>query len=162
LSLEIQPLRRRVNDILPMADYFLRLSSGKHGHARIELSKDARHLLANYSWSGNVRELRNTMERLSLLYDEDSNVMEMLREFLSGEEDYFDKRKQQQYPASAQNSSSAVQSLSVGNSNLNMNQMKRQLAIDALAGCEGNKTKAAKQLCITRHTLDRLLKQTDF
>jgi PAS domain S-box-containing protein len=161
LSLEIQPLWRRENDILPLADYFLRLSSGKHGNAKIELTMDAQHLLTNYPWPGNVRELRNTMERLSLLYEEDGNIMALLSEFLSGDEDYFDMRKQQQYPTSVHNSAS-VQSLSVSNINLNMNQMKRQLAIDALAACEGNKTKAAKQLCITRHTLDRLLRQTNF
>ncbi len=66
VKIEIPPLRKRREDIRPLADYFLKMFSSKYGKD-IALSEDAYFVLENHTWPGNVRELRNTMERLCIL-----------------------------------------------------------------------------------------------
>ncbi|PWU01186.1 MAG: hypothetical protein C5B51_23500 [Terriglobia bacterium] len=59
--IRVPPLRERVEDILPLAEYFLRQHS-----ANAVLSPDARAALQRYSWPGNVRELRNAVANAAL------------------------------------------------------------------------------------------------
>jgi DNA-binding NtrC family response regulator len=66
IPVEVPPLREREGDILELADYFLQ----EFGHERglsFQLSEDARRALEQYSYPGNVRELRNIMERVTVL-----------------------------------------------------------------------------------------------
>jgi len=65
--LQMPPLRERREDILLLAEHFLRRCARKHGLKLPGLSDAARSLLANYSWPGNVRELQNTIERAVIL-----------------------------------------------------------------------------------------------
>lgn len=59
----VPPLRERLADILPLAEYFLTTMRAKHGKQKSKLSEDARHQLQGYKWPGNVRELRTAVER---------------------------------------------------------------------------------------------------
>jgi Nif-specific regulatory protein len=61
------PLRDRPEDILPLAEYFLKVFSGRAGKAAMKMSPDARRRLQAHSWPGNVRELKNVMERAVFL-----------------------------------------------------------------------------------------------
>lgn len=64
LSFELPPLRNRREDIIPLAEHFLRqLSRGNH----YELSPEDKEALVNYDFPGNVRELRNIIERALIL-----------------------------------------------------------------------------------------------
>jgi DNA-binding NtrC family response regulator len=70
IQLRIPPLRERVEDIPVLADWFL-------NHLKIDLYRDSLHLadgvmqaLQSYSWPGNIRELRNVLERAALLCDD--------------------------------------------------------------------------------------------
>ncbi len=63
VELSIPPLRERREDILPLANQFL--SELTEGHSR--LSSPVSEILERYPWPGNIRELRNAMERASLL-----------------------------------------------------------------------------------------------
>lgn len=63
LTLALPPLRERRADILPLADHLLGALRGAHGRAHVELGESARRVLAAYSWPGNIRELRNALER---------------------------------------------------------------------------------------------------
>jgi DNA-binding NtrC family response regulator len=67
ITLALPPLRERPNDILPLADHFLKQTktAGRDGTPR--LSDSAREALVRYRWPGNVRELRNVIERASLI-----------------------------------------------------------------------------------------------
>ncbi len=70
IPITIPPLRERGDDILQLADYFLKKYSRNQGHNQnLFLSPEAKELLLNYSWPGNVRELENFMERMSILCD---------------------------------------------------------------------------------------------
>jgi two-component system nitrogen regulation response regulator NtrX len=64
----VPPLRERAEDIVLLAEHFLREFATAYGRKPKELAKDAADALTAYSWPGNVRELRNLMERLVILY----------------------------------------------------------------------------------------------
>jgi two-component system nitrogen regulation response regulator NtrX len=64
----VPPLRERAEDIVMLAEHFLREFATAYGRKPKELAKDAADALTAYSWPGNVRELRNLMERLVILY----------------------------------------------------------------------------------------------
>ena len=69
VPLRIPPLRERVQDIGPLAQYFLRKANEKGLSAKI-LDSEAIAAMQAYEWPGNVRELENMMYRLSALYSE--------------------------------------------------------------------------------------------
>jgi Nif-specific regulatory protein len=66
-SLRVPPLRERPEDILALAELFLRRFGDEHGRPHPGLSPEAAAALAAYAWPGNIRELKNEMERASLL-----------------------------------------------------------------------------------------------
>jgi DNA-binding NtrC family response regulator len=64
IQIKIPPLRERREDILPLFQHFLRLSSEAHHLPRPTLTFEATERLERYAWPGNVRELKNAAERL--------------------------------------------------------------------------------------------------
>jgi DNA-binding NtrC family response regulator len=66
LALAVPPLRERRADILPLADHLLAMLRAIHGRQNVELSDATRHMLSAYDWPGNIRELRNALERAVL------------------------------------------------------------------------------------------------
>jgi two-component system nitrogen regulation response regulator NtrX len=67
LPLHVPPLRERRADITMLAEHFLALFAAAEGRAPLTLADDARALLEDYHWPGNVREMRNLMERAVVL-----------------------------------------------------------------------------------------------
>jgi DNA-binding NtrC family response regulator len=67
VPIHIKPLREHKSDILPIAEYYLDFFSKKHSGKRFYLSEDAKKSIVSYSWPGNIRELKNTVERLCVL-----------------------------------------------------------------------------------------------
>ncbi len=65
--IEIPPLRERAEDILPLAEYFLRKAQKKISGSAQRFSPEAAKALKDYSWPGNVRELEHTVERMLIL-----------------------------------------------------------------------------------------------
>jgi two-component system, NtrC family, response regulator AtoC len=63
LPLGVPPLRERRQDILPLADYLLVGLGAIHNRPTWKLTEASRRMLAAYSWPGNIRELRNALER---------------------------------------------------------------------------------------------------
>ncbi len=66
-TIEIPPLRERREDIVPLAEYFLDRFSKEYKKPKLHLSEEAKEILMNHEWRGNVRELKNLMERLVIL-----------------------------------------------------------------------------------------------
>ena len=66
-DIEVPPLRRRGEDIVPLARAFLRTFAHKSRQKLPELTQAAQTALTNYGWPGNVRELRNLIERAVML-----------------------------------------------------------------------------------------------
>jgi two-component system nitrogen regulation response regulator NtrX len=67
LPIEVPPLRNRGNDIVLLAEHFLRRYAAESGMPKKRLSAGAAAKLKAYHWPGNVRELRNVIERLAIL-----------------------------------------------------------------------------------------------
>ncbi|HEX7193020.1 MAG TPA: sigma-54 dependent transcriptional regulator [Thermoanaerobaculia bacterium] len=72
VPIEVPPLRARGDDIILLAEHFLRRFAAEAGVPRKKLSSGAGSKLRGYSWPGNVRELRNVIERLAILLPGDT------------------------------------------------------------------------------------------
>jgi transcriptional regulator with GAF, ATPase, and Fis domain len=68
-AIALPPLRERREDVLPLAEAFLGEFARSLGRPPSGVSRDARKLLMDYDWPGNVRELRNILERAAILCD---------------------------------------------------------------------------------------------
>ena len=69
ITLEVPPLRNRPADIVPAAETFLDSICRQLGKRTPTFTPEARRLLEGYSWPGNLRELRNVIERAAVLSD---------------------------------------------------------------------------------------------
>ncbi|KYG60337.1 sigma-54-dependent Fis family transcriptional regulator [Bdellovibrio bacteriovorus] len=67
VPIEVPPLRERMEDILPLAQYFLKKFSLRHHSVEKHFASDVGSYLLSHSWWGNVRELENTIERAVVL-----------------------------------------------------------------------------------------------
>jgi len=65
--IEVPPLRNRRADLPMLVAHLLRQTAAKLGRASIDIDRDAIDVLASYDWPGNIRELRNVLERASVL-----------------------------------------------------------------------------------------------
>jgi two-component system response regulator HydG len=66
---ELPPLRERKNDIVPLAERFIKIFNEKYHRSVEGISSEASDKLREYSWSGNIRELRNAVEKAVILAD---------------------------------------------------------------------------------------------
>ncbi|MEP7264244.1 MAG: sigma-54 dependent transcriptional regulator [Bacteroidota bacterium] len=81
-EIKLPALRDRIMDIEPLANYFVNLFSSKTNKKIKPLSKDFTEVLKQYSWNGNIRELKNIIERSVILADADELTIDNLpREF---------------------------------------------------------------------------------
>jgi transcriptional regulator with PAS, ATPase and Fis domain len=67
VNLELQPLRERPGDILPLTRHFIEVYSRRLGYGAIRLSPDAEQKLESYGWPGNIRELENVIHHTLLV-----------------------------------------------------------------------------------------------
>ena len=76
LTLAVPPLRERRADIIPLAEHLLSVVSLVHGRVETRLSESSQRMLTAYSWPGNIRELRNTLERAVVFFRHSMNAAE--------------------------------------------------------------------------------------
>ena len=69
LPIVIPPLRDRIEDVQPLAEFFVNKIVARDGRRMIKMSADAIELMGSYAWPGNVRELQNICERAVVLSD---------------------------------------------------------------------------------------------
>lgn len=81
ISISIPPLRDRKEDIPVLIRHFLDLCNKTSGKTK-RISQDVLDLFHNYSWPGNIRELKNNIEQLYLVSDEDIITVEDIPEYL--------------------------------------------------------------------------------
>jgi len=128
---EMPSLAERIEDIAPLAEYFLK----KQGYGSPELSDDVVAMLEQYDWPGNIRELRNVIERAAIL----AGGEELEPDDFSLEID--------DAPLTAVGGRRA--SSGAGG----LESTEKQMILDALEKAHGNKTEAARMLKITRRRL---------
>lgn len=81
------PLRDRGNDILSLFRHFSLQMMEKYKRPRLQLTDDAKRLLLKYKWPGNIRQLKNITERLSILADDSTITTETLLHYVSDDEE---------------------------------------------------------------------------
>ena len=131
IPLQLPPLRQRPEDIPLLLRYF----AAKHGCEKITFEKDALEALTRYPWPGNVRELENTVERLLIMRESDtiraSDLPEKFRE----------QRSQ------------GIAVVKLPDEGYSLEQLEREIVVEALERNAWNQTAAARFLKIPRHTL---------
>lgn len=147
IGIKTPPLRERLEDIPLLAKYFI---EQKAPGQKKRFSPEVLEEFCNYSWPGNVRELQNEIERLLVLSDEDKTVI--------SEKNLSSKiRKSRKLALSVK-----FQDLSLKEAVQNL---EKKLLIEHLQKQQGNKTKAAKSLGISRTSILSKVKEynlTDF
>jgi two-component system, NtrC family, response regulator AtoC len=156
ISLVIPPLRERSGEIPPLARNFIAEACKQAGFAaQPVLSRESLDWMLRHTWPGNIRELRNAVNRAVLLATGGIIQPEHLRTDAyaprtgrgSGRVASPDAAPQVASPASL------VASPLAGQTPLDADDEERQRIMAALAACGGNQTRAAKVLGIARRTL---------
>ncbi|ROL70644.1 sigma-54-dependent Fis family transcriptional regulator [Pseudomonas vranovensis] len=133
LPIQVPPLRERLEDLPALSEAILEELGSQH-----ELDDDAQALLARHAWPGNIRELRNVLERATLLADQARLVLGDVQAALGD-----------------------LAPLPVEAATLSYKQacadFERQLLENTLARCAGNVPQAARQLGLGRSTLYKKL-----
>jgi DNA-binding NtrC family response regulator len=134
IPLHLPPMRKRVEDILPLAQHFLRKNCTGMKRPIMSLSKDALEALERYIWPGNVRELENVMERTVALTDGNRITIEDIPSHIREE-------------ALTQVTEQGVDLMKT------VNNVERKMILEALALSKGIKARAATMLNLNRTTL---------
>ncbi|RVU17396.1 sigma-54 interaction domain-containing protein [Methylobacterium oryzihabitans] len=150
VHLRLPPLRERPADILELAGHFARKYAELNGLPARPLSAEARRLVTGSPWRGNVRELENTLHRAVLLAVGAEIGPDAI---LSPEGDALEAAS----PASR--ASQAAEAVTRGLVGRTVAEVERDLILDTLDHCLGNRTHAAKILGISIRTLRNKLNE---
>jgi DNA-binding NtrC family response regulator len=129
VELHVPALRYRGNDILLLADHFLKHYCKKYRKKILTFSDESKDSMLNYSWPGNVRELQHTMEKAAIL-TEGTEV------------------KPSDINLCKQSPSHSIQ-----NDSLRLDEVEKTTIMRALQKYKGNISRASQELGITRRTL---------
>ena len=134
IELHLPPLRERGEDIVLLAEYFLKIYSGKYSVGDVVLGASAKQKLLKHTWPGNVRELQHCIERAIVLGDKTELAAEDIRleesMVVSG--------------TSASDSSLSSSSGSIKVDSLNLQTLEREAIKRAISLSNGNLTQAAE------------------
>ncbi|MFN9758521.1 MAG: sigma-54-dependent transcriptional regulator [Planctomycetota bacterium] len=156
VALEMPPLRARASDIAPLAEHFLRRYAELHGRTGLRFTAAALSALTEAPWPGNVRQLENVVERAVVLGQGDridlADLPPLARPPAAGAT--VTATATASTPARAEAASGAVlpwkDAIAVA---------ERDILVQALANCGGNRERAAKALGIDRSTLFHKLRK---
>ncbi len=146
VNLELPPLRKRPEDIEDLVNGFLAHFAFENGLAIPHLSSEAMAQLKRYNFPGNVRELKNCVERLVIFNQNKSEIIfddlpDNIRNYRTKDDDI------------------DIIDTDVIDVDLNIELSEKELILKALDECGNNRTCAAAKLGISRRTLQRRLKE---
>lgn len=146
IQIDIPPLRERGNDVLLLSRFYIDSANQRRRDSRLRgLSPEVEKIFLNYAWTGNVRELRNVIERASILEDSESITTshlpsDMLRDSAV--------------------SGGGIRGIVLPPDGIPLETVEAELARQAFERAGGNLTKAAKLLDISRDQLRYKLKKS--
>ena len=139
VTIHLPPLRERTEDIPPLVNHYLAYFAKENGRPEMTISESAMSALCSYPWPGNIRELKNCVERMVVLTRSNTidldNVPINIREKLTP----------------------GISKTILSSSSCDLERNEKMLISRALEECGGNRTKAAEKLGISRRTLHRKL-----
>ncbi|WP_243370655.1 sigma-54 dependent transcriptional regulator [Geotalea sp. SG265] len=132
IPVHLPPLRERADDVLLLIKHF----AAKHGGTGVSFTPKALEALKRYHWPGNVRELENTIERLLIMRNGDTIDIGDI-------------------PAKILGTKKAPEGgiINLPESGYSLEQLEREIVVEALERSDWNQTAAARFLRIPRHTL---------
>lgn len=161
VKIAMPPLRERREDIVLLANAFLREFAEENGKPVRELAPDALQRLVAYDWPGNVRQLRTAIEHGVVMSNAARIGLRHLPTFLqpdSGDAGgLFEVKPLRSANAAARNENPAT--LPTLAADLDLARMEAAFIDEALRRTKGNRTEAARLLGISRRTLQRKLKE---
>jgi len=131
--LPLPPLRERKEDIPELIEHFL----GKQGEKGI--TAGAKMMLMEYDWPGNIRELLNILERAAIVAETTIDI--------------------EHIPAITSNLKVEKGTIEIPDGGINLDEVEKNLILNALEKAEGNKTKAAELLGLTRRRLYSMMER---
>ena len=131
IPIHLPALRERRDDIMPLVEHFIAHFNREFGKSVKGVSKMAEKFLTEYAWPGNIRELRNIIERAIILENEETLLLEHLP---------------QELVAKTGGSSVGPFSVHLPEEGIDIEDVERELIRQALETSEGNQSKAAKKL----------------
>ena len=149
IQVDIPPLKSRGNDVILLANYYIeRANLKRRGKPLRRLSPEVEKIFTKYAWTGNVREMRNVIERASILEDgEVVTAFHLPSDMLAGN-------------SGQSNGGSATFILPAGG--VPLESVEFALAIQAIERTNGNLTQAAKLLDISRDQLRYKLRKAGY
>lgn len=146
-TIELPPLRERVEDIPRLVNDFLESFCDKYECSKKTISPEGMNLLQQYKWPGNIRELKNLIEKMIVLSENDRiGCEEISANLLVQQQRQEDPKERNSFEAELTNG-------------LSLASMEEEYIKSALKLADGNQTKAAEFLCISRDTLRYRLKK---
>jgi DNA-binding NtrC family response regulator len=139
VEIQVPPLRRRKEDILPLIDYYLDYFNRVYDRNIEGISSELKKILLNHDWPGNIRELRNVIERGVIFSSGNTLETESIP---------------RQYEICLDEDSESAAEL-----NNRYNTLAKDIIVEALQKANGKKAEAAKLLKITRKTLYNRMKK---
>jgi DNA-binding NtrC family response regulator len=146
IKINLPPLRQRREDILPLARIFVEEFNDKYGKKFRGFNPGAEQLLMNHSWPGNIRELRNSIERVVLLENDDMIVGRHLH-FLDSDLPESGALQPEKF------------SMVLPDEGIGLEEIEKQVILEAFKKCGPNKSKTARFLHLPRHVLLYRLKK---
>jgi DNA-binding NtrC family response regulator len=140
ITLKVPPLRERPEDVPLLADFFLGRFAGEMKRRRMTFAPRTMEIMKGYAWPGNVRQLKNAVERMTVLAVGDALEPELLPPEIAGKD------------------GKGVVDLKALPYREAVAGFKTELVERSLRVCGGNQTKAAEMLGLQRSYLNRLMK----
>ncbi|NNE99104.1 MAG: sigma-54-dependent Fis family transcriptional regulator, partial [Pyrinomonadaceae bacterium] len=139
ISFNLPPLRERAEDIPKLIEYFLETLGSRYNRRKLELSDTAMDQLQTHTWPGNIRELKNTLERNIAL-----STGDQIEEIHGIESESFIV---------------AGSTHAIDVKQISLADVEKKHILDVLSSVDGKREKAASILGITSRTLYRKLKE---
>jgi transcriptional regulator with PAS, ATPase and Fis domain len=137
ITLRVPPLRKRREDVAPLARYFL-----AQQNPRLRYADAAVEMLEEHSWPGNIRELRNVVTKAAVMAEGEEIFLEDLTLGFHSPAD----------------SGAGPRSANGHSSSVSIDGMERRMILEALEATGGHQQRAAVRLGISRRTLSRKLR----
>ncbi len=141
VTVNLPPLRDRRQDVPLLVQAFIRQCSAENGKPVRDITAEAVNTLMAYDWPGNVRELRNTIEQMVVLSRGERLTLRDVPAAIRGGADL-----------------TKISVVRPGTT-MTVEEAERQLIVQALKETDGNRTRAAQRIGMSRRTLHRKLKK---
>ncbi|HPD82702.1 MAG: sigma-54 dependent transcriptional regulator [Alphaproteobacteria bacterium] len=165
VPIHLPALRERPSDILALAKFFVEKFSEENGIEKKKISAEAEKKLQSYSWRGNIRELENTIHRAVLMASEKEIEADAIflqdSDFTKGTASSSASAANAPDPSGVSSATSTVQNIEgvEGLIGKTISEVEKNMIINTLDHCLGNRTHAAKILGISIRTLRNKLNQ---